>query len=78
MSYPYSLPTTGSLSFVDFVDSAEPYSAEISDATARRGRLRHVLKEFKKETQSSRDYSLIMNVNWIVRIKKRKELSTLF
>ncbi|KAG1052302.1 hypothetical protein G6F46_003853 [Rhizopus delemar] len=61
MSYPYSLPTTGSLSFVDFVSSAEPYSAEISDATARRGRLRHVLKEFKKETQSSRDYSLIMN-----------------
>ncbi|KAI9276027.1 BRO1 domain-containing protein [Sporodiniella umbellata] len=61
MSYPYSLPTTGSLSFVEFFEDLDPYSLEISDTTARRGRLRHVLKEFKKETQSSRDYSLVMN-----------------
>lgn len=62
MSYPYSLPTTGSLSFVDFFQTVEPYSLEISDATARRGQLRNVLKEMKKETLSSRDYSFLMNV----------------
>ncbi|CEP19471.1 hypothetical protein [Parasitella parasitica] len=61
MSYSYSLPTTGSLSFVDYLESAGPYTSEISDATAQRGRLRTVLKELKKETQSTRDYQIIIN-----------------
>lgn len=62
MSYPYSLPTTGSLSFVDYLETTEPYTSEISDATAQRGRLRTVLKELKKETHSTRDYQIIINV----------------
>lgn len=62
MSYPYSLPTTGSLSFVDYLETAAPYSSEISDATAQRGRLRTVLKELKKENPSARDYQVITNV----------------
>ncbi|KAL7309167.1 hypothetical protein PS15m_011280 [Mucor circinelloides] len=61
MSYPYSLPTTGSLSFVDYLETAGPYTSEISDATAQRGRLRTVLKELKKETHSTRDYQIIIN-----------------
>lgn len=63
MSFPYSLPTTGVLSFVDFLENASIYSSEISDATAQRGRLRTVLKELKKETQSARDYQSLINVN---------------
>jgi hypothetical protein len=63
MSYNYSLPTTGSLSFVDFLESVGPYSSEISDATAQRARLRAVLKELKKETHSTRDYQIIINVS---------------
>lgn len=62
MSYPYSLPTTGTLSFADYFETSEPYNAEISDATAQRGRLRTVLKELKKETHSARDYQTIVNV----------------
>ncbi|KAF7730444.1 hypothetical protein EC973_002251 [Apophysomyces ossiformis] len=61
MSYPYSLPTTGTISFVDFLDNTGRYSAEISDATAQRGRIRTVLKGLKKEAQESRDYRLITN-----------------
>lgn len=64
MSYPYSLPTTGTLSFADYFETTEPYTSEISDATAQRGRLRTVLKELKKETQSSRDYQTIVNVTF--------------
>jgi hypothetical protein len=63
MSYPYSLPTTGALSFTDYLENATSYSTEISDATAQRGRLRTVLKELKKETQSTRDYQVIINVS---------------
>jgi hypothetical protein len=62
MSYPYSLPTTGALSFTDYLENVTSYSTEISDATAQRGRLRAVLKELKKETQSTRDYQVIINV----------------
>ncbi|KAI8374391.1 BRO1-like domain-containing protein [Radiomyces spectabilis] len=61
MSYPYSLPTTGSLSFKDFLEDTGSYSAEVTDATAQRGRVRIALKEFKKETPGSRDYRLILN-----------------
>ncbi|KAI7900737.1 BRO1 domain-containing protein [Cokeromyces recurvatus] len=62
MSFPYSLPTTGSLSFADYLETTAPYSSEISDATAQRGRLRAVLKELKKENQSTRDYQLLINI----------------
>lgn len=65
MSFPYSLPTTGVLSFVDFLEDASVHSAEISDATAQRGRLRTVLKELKKETQSARDYQTLINASYI-------------
>ncbi|KAI8350595.1 BRO1 domain-containing protein [Choanephora cucurbitarum] len=61
MSYPYSLPTTGTLSFIDYLETPGSYSTEISDATAQRGRLRTVLKELKKETESARDYQAIIN-----------------
>ncbi|KAG0167535.1 hypothetical protein DFQ30_005970 [Apophysomyces sp. BC1015] len=61
MSYPYSLPTTGTMSFVDFLSNVGPYSSEISDATAQRGRIRIALKGLKKEAQESRDYRLIIN-----------------
>ncbi|KAI9323247.1 hypothetical protein BX666DRAFT_34235 [Dichotomocladium elegans] len=61
MSYSYSLPTTGAMSFVDFLGNAESYSTEISDATAQRGRVRTVLKDLKKEPQDTRDYRHIIN-----------------
>ncbi|KAI7870872.1 hypothetical protein BDF14DRAFT_1770632 [Spinellus fusiger] len=61
MSYPYSLPTTGAVSFVDFLEDVGPHSSSISDATAQRGRLRAVLKELKKVALSTRDYRTIVN-----------------
>lgn len=70
MSYPYSLPTTGTLSFADYLENTASYSIEISDATAQRGRLRAVLKELKKETQSTRDYQVITNVSTFLFRKK--------
>ncbi|KAL0088326.1 pH-response regulatory protein PalC [Phycomyces blakesleeanus] len=56
MSYPYSLPTTGAVSFVDYFEDVGSYSSQISDATAQRGRLRTVLKGLKKEALDTRDY----------------------
>ncbi|KAI9496417.1 BRO1 domain-containing protein [Zychaea mexicana] len=61
MSYTYSLPTTGAMSFVEFLKDVGSYSSEISDATAQRGRIRTVLKELKKEAQEERDYRHIVN-----------------
>ncbi|KAL1932439.1 hypothetical protein VTP01DRAFT_8117 [Rhizomucor pusillus] len=61
MSYTFSLPTTGPVSFVDYIQDVGKYSSEISDATAQRGRVRTVLKEHKKQGQESRDYRYIMN-----------------
>ncbi|KAG0185744.1 hypothetical protein DFQ28_008836 [Apophysomyces sp. BC1034] len=49
------------MSFVDFLSNVGPYSSEISDATAQRGRIRIALKGLKKEAQESRDYRLIIN-----------------
>ena len=62
MSYTYSLPTTGAMSFVEFLKDVGLYSSEISDATAQRGRVRTVLKGLKKEAQEVRDYRHIVNV----------------
>ncbi|KAI8098599.1 uncharacterized protein BX664DRAFT_255273 [Halteromyces radiatus] len=61
MSYNYSLPTTGAVSFTDYLESTGNYSSGISDATAQRGRLRTVLKGHKKESQESRDLAAIIN-----------------
>ncbi|KAI9032914.1 hypothetical protein CLU79DRAFT_172133 [Phycomyces nitens] len=61
MSYPYSLPTTGAVSFVDYFEDVGSFSSQISDATAQRGRLRTVLKGLKKESLDTRDYRNITN-----------------
>jgi hypothetical protein len=46
--YTFELPTTGSLSFVDyFSDGSDVYTYQISDATQARANLRAVLKESK-------------------------------
>ncbi len=46
--YIFELPTTGSLSFVDyFSNGSDTYTSQISDATQARANLRAVLKESK-------------------------------
>lgn len=54
------------MSFVDFLQNVGPYSTEISDATAQRGRLRTVLKDLKRDSQETRDYRHILNVSQMV------------
>lgn len=61
MSFPYTLPTTGAISFADYFDAGE-YSNELSEATALRGRLRGALKEAKREDEDTRDFIRIMKV----------------
>ncbi|CAO3615249.1 unnamed protein product [Cunninghamella echinulata] len=61
MSYLFSLPTTGAISFADYLISTGSYTSELSDATAQRGRLRTVLKGHKKESQESRNLATIIN-----------------
>ncbi|KAI8340467.1 BRO1 domain-containing protein [Chlamydoabsidia padenii] len=61
MSYNFSLPTTGAVSFADYFESTGDHYSSISDATAQRGRLRTVLKGHKKESQESRDLAGIVN-----------------
>ncbi|CAG8542782.1 1181_t:CDS:2 [Paraglomus occultum] len=60
MSFPYPLPTTGSISFADFLQDADnKYYTEISEATAQRGRLRLDLKEAKR-AEGAKDYNKII------------------
>ncbi|KAI8075326.1 BRO1 domain-containing protein [Gongronella butleri] len=59
MSYQFSLPTTGAVSFGDFFEGG--YTSELSDASAQRGRLRTVLKGLKKESQDARDLTGVIN-----------------
>jgi len=62
MSFPYPLPTTGSISFADFLlDEDNKYFTEISEATAQRGRLRQELKETKR-VEGAKDYNKIIQV----------------
>lgn len=62
MSFIYPLPTTGSISWSDFLlDEDNFYLSEISEATAQRGRVREVLKEAKR-TEGPKDYTKIINV----------------
>ncbi|EXX59168.1 hypothetical protein RirG_191380 [Rhizophagus irregularis DAOM 197198w] len=61
MSFIYPLPTTGSISWSDFLlDEDNLYLSEISEATAQRGRVREVLKEAKR-TEGPKDYTKIIN-----------------
>lgn len=48
-SYLYELPTTGAVSFGDFVyDQSASYISEVSDTTEARANLRAALKESKR------------------------------
>jgi hypothetical protein len=65
MSYIYPLPTTGTISWSDFLlDENNLYLSEISEATAQRGRVREALKDAKR-TEGPKDYTKIMNVIYI-------------
>ncbi|CAG8441699.1 2758_t:CDS:2 [Diversispora eburnea] len=60
MSFIYPIPTTGSISFSDFLlDEDNKYINEISEATAQRGRVRAVLKEANR-TEEPKDYTKIL------------------
>ncbi|CAG8536088.1 9015_t:CDS:2 [Dentiscutata heterogama] len=60
MSFIYPLPTTGTISFSDFLlDEDHLYLNEISEATAQRGRVRAVLKEANK-AEGPKDYTKVM------------------
>ncbi|CAG8502667.1 2796_t:CDS:2 [Ambispora gerdemannii] len=60
MSFVYPLPTTGSISFADYLlDTDNKYLNDISEATALRGRVRAVLKESAR-TEGPKDYTNIM------------------
>ena len=62
MSFIYQLPTTGSISYADFLlDENKQYLTDISEATALRGRVRAVLKETAR-TEGPKDYTNIMKV----------------
>ncbi|CAG8793485.1 32059_t:CDS:2, partial [Racocetra persica] len=62
MSFIYPLPTTGTISFSDFLlDENNSYINEISEATAQRGRVRAALKEVNK-TDGPKDYMNVMKV----------------
>ena len=51
-SYLYELPTTGAVSFSDFlIDSSASYIAEVADATETRANLRAALKESKRSDE---------------------------
>ena len=51
-SYLYELPTTGAISFSDFlIDSSASYIAEVADTTEARANLRAALKESKRSDE---------------------------
>lgn len=51
-SYLYELPTTGAISFGDFLyDKSASYISEISDTTEARANLRTALKESKRSDE---------------------------
>jgi hypothetical protein len=62
MSYPFALPTTGSVAIAEFFESLGSYSRQISEATAQRGRLRAALKSIKRQEQLNKDYQEVINV----------------
>ena len=63
--YTFELPTTGSLSFVDYFSSGpEVYTSHISDATQARANLRAVLKE-SKHGDGDNDYLRLVKARLI-------------
>ena len=60
-SYLYELPTTGAVSFSDFLfDKSASYIADVSDATEARANLRAALKESKRTDE--KDYLRLVKV----------------
>lgn len=60
-SYLYELPTTGAISFGDFLyDQAAAYVSEVSDTTEARANLRAALKESKRTDE--KDYLRLVKV----------------
>jgi hypothetical protein len=63
--YTFELPTTGSLSFVDyFSNGSDVYTYQISDATQARANVRAVLKE-SKHTDGDKDYLRLVKARLI-------------
>jgi hypothetical protein len=59
--YLYELPTTGAISFGEFLyDRSAAYISEVSDTTEARANLRAVLKESKRS--SEKDYLRLVKV----------------
>jgi hypothetical protein len=66
MSFNYALPTTGTISFADFIlENDNMYLSDISESTALRGRLRAVLKAAKRTEGANKDYTKIIKVGYI-------------
>ena len=64
-SHIYDLPTTGSVSFSDFViDTTEGgvYASRIAEATQARANLRGILKQSRRTDSKDRDYLRIIKV----------------
>ena len=62
-SYLYELPTTGAISFSDFLhDEDASYISDISDTTEIRANLRAALKESKRTEDSEKDYLKLVKV----------------
>ena len=63
--YTFELPTTGSLSFVDyFSNGSDVYTYQISDSTQARANLRAVLKE-SKHGDGDKDYLRLVKARLI-------------
>ena len=64
-SYLYELPTTGAISFGDFVyDQSASYISEVSDTTEARANLRAALKESKRTDE--KDYLRLVKVDCVL------------
>ncbi|KZT40756.1 hypothetical protein SISSUDRAFT_1070091 [Sistotremastrum suecicum HHB10207 ss-3] len=63
--YLYDLPTTGAISFAEFlVDDDKKYTSQIAQATQARADLRALLKETKRSEDGERDYiKVVKTVN---------------
>lgn len=62
-SYLYELPTTGAISFSEFLhDQGASYISDISDTTEARANLRAALKESKRTGDSEKDYLKLVKV----------------
>ena len=60
-SYLYELPTTGAISFSDYlVDKSASYIAEVAETTEARANLRAALKESKRTDE--KDYLRLVKV----------------